>query len=435
MASNGNSAFRQNTSTPVSAQNTQAQTPGAILPRTLAVKSLAENLFQASGYNCTILNQAAIIPNQSVSFNLTNTGLVEKVSLAIKGSINLKNTAGTTQDVSLAYDFPFNIIQNLNVLFNGQLTLVNASGYELLAMSGKRNKNVFLRDFSGYTGRTAKAARVSRDTANITVGAGLTLTAGDNICGYNKVTVAANTTGTLSFEIVLEIPFVFRHDTPLGLLALQNNSIVAQVNITAPSILGTTAQSPCYVATAVPSTLTVDSSAISATPVQYYWETPADKTLYAYFVANSYMLLSTPNLTAKTTGTQALQYQMQNNFILTALLLTARDSNGGLVDPVTSFDYPTLNYNNNTNVDRMPLQVREYLQERFYQNKPFGLGQVLWDACIHEYESNNLSDSSFLNMYTANNPQFYMDILNGVSVPLTYSALREIIVPAQVKSV
>jgi len=315
---------------------------------------------------------------------------------------------------------------------------VNASAYELLALAAKRNKKVL--HSVGYGAQFAQdQIRVSPKRASVwlnTTSPGGTLATGNSLTGYTSVSVNASSTCTVNFMLNIEIPFTLRTDLPIGLIALQNNSLICQVNVTAPALLGTTPVNPFYVATTIPATLSIDTApapAITGIPVQYYWETPANKNLYGYFVSNSYMNISIPSQSFKNTGSQAFQYQLQNNFILIGMLFTMRDSANALIDMATKSTNFFLNYNNTTSVDKQPQAVKEFLQEQYYEGSPTCKGQIIWDATIHEFESNGLIDTSFLDMYKATSPQFFMDIDSTVAAPGTFSAMREIIVPAQIR--
>ncbi len=406
-----------------------------MMPVTSKIKAMAEQFFNASGYQPSILNPFGVVPNGTINFNLSNTGLVDKLVLNINGSIPLKNTAGTTQVVNFAPEFPLNTISNINITYNGSVSLVNASPYELLALSAKRYKRVLQSSGFGAT-FNQNQLRVSPKRASIKAGAGGTLISGNSLTGYTGVTIDATSTCVISFSMNIEIPFTLRNDLPIGLIALANNSLICQVNVSAPAILGTTPANPMYVASAIPATLLLDPAlptSIIGQPVQYYWETPADKNLYGYFVSNSYMNISIPSQSFKNTGAQAFQYQLQNNFILIGMLFTLRDSGNNLIDAYSKLTNFFLNYNNTTSVDKQPQAIKEFLQEQYYQGSPVGMGQLLWDATIHEMESNGLIDTSFLDMYKATSPQFFMDIDSSVSAPGTFSAMREIIVPAQIR--
>jgi hypothetical protein len=426
-------ADNMNTSTP----NRGQQNIAPMMPVTTQVKAMAEKFFNASGYNPSIINPIGVTPNGTTSFNLLNTGLVDKVVLSFSGSIPFKNADSSDQLINLAPEFPYNAIQNISVMYNGSVNILNASPYELLALSAKRGKNVFQEALIG--GKPSQyGTTVSNKKASVTVDSATNgvLNIGNGLTGYSSLTVKGGKTCVVNWTFNITLPFTLRSDLPLGLLALQNNSIICQVNITAPALIGTTAQNPFYVPSSIPATLTLDATkptSIMATPVQYYWETPADKNLYGYFVSNSYMNISIPSQSFRGTGSQAFQYQLQNNYILTSMLFTLRDSANNLLDAPATLNNFFLNYNNTTSVDKQPQAIREFLQESHYEGTPVGLGQLLWDATIHEHESNGMISTSFLDMYKATSPQFFMDVNTSVLAPCTFSAMREIIVPAQIR--
>jgi hypothetical protein len=233
----------------------------------------------------------------------------------------------------------------------------------------------------------------------------------------------------------LEMPFTFRRDILLGLLPLQNNSVYANVQLTAPAILGTTAVSPLFVAGAIPATLSNSANAITVKPTYNFFAIPSPNNvnLYGFFVARSYMLLSQPNNTVSNTGAEALQYSIPNNFYLVSMLSTIRDGNGDLVDVPTAMDYPYLNYNNTARVDRKSIRTKLAAQELYYGAIPCGPGQMLWDGASSGVLQNSAWSTAFLDMYLANNPQLRADIAAGTTTPISYSVCREQLVPAQVQ--
>lgn len=426
-------SFRSNTQTPAnSEQGANAQAVSALLPNTVAAKAMAERLFSNSGHNSSILDTIAPIPNGQIQFKLLNTGLTDRVIVSFKGSIKLKNADTKDVIVKIAPEAPFNFIQNWNALFNGQTTVFSASGYETMALMNKRWKGTLLNN-GALGSRSDNNVRVSRKFANITCDDKGTLNAGNGLCGYDSVTVKASQTATISFQMILFMPFVMREDIPIGLLAMQNNSITCNISISTSSVLGTSASTPFYISDTVPQTLTVDSASITGLPVQEYWETPDNAQLYAYFIANSYMYISAPNQTCQSTGQRALHYNLGNNFVLTGMLFTMRDNHGDLLDIINTIDNFELNYNNTVSVGRMPMDIRSFMQERYYEGAPTGLGQLLWDATTHEFQTNGLSDADFLDLYMANNPQVYCDVNSKVPVPINYSVATEMLVPSQVK--
>jgi len=408
----------------------------SILPDTASLIRMSEVFGDQSEYNCAELNTAALTPGQQISFQLNNTGLGESLDLQIEGSISLVNTSTAAQAVSVSPEFPFNLISNLLVQFNGQTVIHSLSGYELLALMAKRRRNVFVNPGASAGAVYAQTAcRVSRTLASMVAGANVTFTTGNTLTGVTSMSIAGSATGVFTFKMNLELPFTFRKDILLGLLPLQNNSVYANVQLTAPTMLGTTAASPLFVAGAVPATLSNSANAITVKPTYNFFAIPApnDPRMYGFFVGHSYMLLSQPNNTVSSTGSEALQYSIPNNFYLVAMLATLRDGAGALVNVPTVIDYPYLNYNNTTRVDRKPILTKMAKQELYYEAIPCGPGQLLWDGASLGVNPNSAWTSAWLDMYLANNPQLRMDIASGTTTPVSYAVCREQIVPAQVQ--
>ena len=188
-----------------------------------------------------------------------------------------------------------------------------------------------------------------------------------------------------------------------------------------------------------PATATLANVVLSAQPTYNFWSipTPNDAKLYEYLISHSYMLQSDVGNTLNALGLESMQYKLPNNYYLLSLLLTLRDgAAGGLpVDVYTRIDNPFLNYNGTARVGRMDRLTRAARQAIHYEGVPTVWGQLLWDATDIDYLANGMNSTQWLNMYRANNPTFVADLLAGLTAPLTFSALREQLVPAQVKIV
>jgi hypothetical protein len=417
-------------------QGSQSQ---ALLPDTATLKRMSEVFMERSEQNCIKLNQASLIPGQQISLTVNNVGLGESLELFVTGSISLANAAGAPQAISLAPEFPFNLIGNILTQFNGQTVINSLSGYELLGIMAKRGKGVFTAagKAAGAKFSQAKVA-VDRSLAYVEAGnADTTLTAGDSLTGTVGASIAANKTGILNFGFYVCLPYTLRQDLLLGLLPMQNNSIYANVAITCPSILGSTPASPVYVEGGVPGTLTNAANAITVQPTYNFWSIPQpnDAALYSFLASHSYMLLSQPNNIIGKTGSEAVQFQIPNNFYLLALLTTLRDSTGALLDVAAKVDNPYLSYNGTARVDRRDIKTKLARQAMYYEGAPCAIGQLLWDATDAEYHTNGVNTTKWLNMYLANNPMMVMDIDASVSLNASYSVLREQLVPANVKIV
>lgn len=417
---------------------TEAGQGQALLPDTFTLKRMSELFMERSEQNVIQLNQQTLTPGQVTNFIINNVGLGEALGMWIEGQVSLANTAVGAQAVSVSPEFPFDLLQNINVQFNGQTVLSNLSGLELLGVMAKRHKNLLLGAAASAGAKFAQSkARVDKSLAYVEAGANVTLTAGDGLCGVSSISVAATSTGILKFGFYLELPFTLRKDLLLGLIPMQNNSVYANVALTSPLLLGATAESPLYVGGGVPGTLTHSASAVNVFPHYEFWSIPVpnDAKLYSFLVSHSYMLLSQANNPLTKTGAEALSYNMPNNYYLLSLLLTMRDSTGALADTYTALDNPYLNYNGTTRVDRRKIQARTAKQAMQYEGIPSPLGQLIWDGTDLEYLPNGTNTSKWLNMYLANNPQFVADVAAGFSTNGKFSVLREQLVPANVQIV
>lgn len=416
---------------------TEAGQGQPLLPDTFTLRRLSEQFQERSEANCIKLNQVPLTPGQQASFVIQNVGLGDSLELLVSGSVSLVNTDTDPQDVSLSYEFPFNLFQNLLTQFNGQTVINSLSGYELLQIMAKRGKNIYQ-----GTGASAgspfkqETVRVDRSLAWVEGDKNITVTPGNGLCGVSKIAVAGSKTGVLTFGMYLKLPYVLQDDLLMGMLPMQNNSVYASVQITLPMLLGTTAASPLYVAEAVPATLSV-SSDIKLQPTYNFWSIPLpnDPRLYGYLVSHSYMLLSQPANVLNKTGAEALAYNMPNNYYLLALLFTLRDGAGDLVDMYSGIDNPYLSYNGTARVDRRDIKTRFARQNIFYEGPVSALGQLLWDGTDIAYQTNGVNTSKWLNMYLANNPQFMTDVAAGLVVPASYAVCREQLVPANVQLV
>lgn len=145
------------------------------------------------------------------------------------------------------------------------------------------------------------------------------------------------------------------------------------------------------------------------------------------------MLLSQVANNLPRTGVEAMQYNLGNNFFLLSLLATIRNAGNVLVDVPLAIENPHINYNGTIRVDRRDIHTRNARQTMHYETIASPLGQLLWDATDVHYEPNSTNTAKWLNMYLANNPQFIADIQESVTVPGSFSVLREQLVPANVQ--
>jgi hypothetical protein len=441
----GQVSIRENTvPTGGAAVTTAAGQALPLLPDTLTLKMLSEKFMASSESNCIAMNPVPLAEGQQTTFTVQNVGLGSSLDLMFTVPIHIVNSVAAT--LILSPDFPFNIIQNITVQFNGQTVILSASGYELLAMMSKKHKGVFgsLRstvDFSALTDYgTVPNAIAQIDTVPV-VGTGTVVynpaTVGRSLTGVYSITTPTACDVTVYVHFYLTLPFTLRKDLLLGLLPMQNNSVNLNVTITTPTLLGTTYLSPMYIAS-IPATLTV-CKMVGATiqPTYNFWSIPApnDVSLYSYLISHSYMMLSQPHNALAAGGVDALQYSLPNNYYLMSLLLTLRDSAGVLLTIPDIIGNSYLSYNGTARVDRRDIYTKLARQALQYQGNAVGLGQLIWDATDVDFEANGTNTTKWLNMYLANNPQFIADILGSPSVPLQYSVLREQLVPANIQLV
>lgn len=412
-------------------------TPGqaqAFLPDTFTIQRLGELFMARSEENCVQQNTVGLTAGQTESFIINNVGLGQSLELLVTGEVEFTN-ADAVNDVEIAIspDFPFNLLSKILVQFNGQTVLHNLSGYELLGVMSKRGKGILLGEAASAGSEFAQTiARVPRSVAWIKGSTYAAVAAGDGLTGANKVTVTKAQAGKVTFGMYLELPFTMRRDLLLGLLPMQNNSVYCSVQLSVPNLVGTTAASPFYVATAVPSTLT-HTSDIDCKPTYNFWAIPSpnDSRLYEFFISHSYML-QTDGYVIQKSGIEGFQYQMPNNYYLLALLLTMRDSNGALLDCYSKVDNPYLSYNGTARVDRRDIKTRTARQNIYNEGILTAPGQLLWDGTDIGYLSNGCNTTKWLNMYQANNPTFMADIDATVSLNGKASILREQLVPATI---
>ncbi len=412
----------------------------ALLPDTLTLTRMSEIFMERSENNCIQLNAVNLSLSQATAFVINNVGLGESLELWVEGNIQIKNNGAAAENVNLAPEFPFNLLSNILVQFNGQTVISSLSGYELLGIMAKRYKGLLIGDkrsfgspFSQNLCRVPSAvAYVQAGNANTT----LNSSEGNSLTGVTTVTIAANQVGQINFGFYVRLPFTLRDDLLLGLIPMQNNSVYCNVTLTCPGInlQSTSPTSPIYGGTG---NVALQAATIQAKPTYNFWAIPVpnDPKLYAYLVSHSYMLLSQANNPFTKTGAEALQYNLPNNYYLLALILTLRDSNGALLDIPTKVNNPYLSYNGTIRVDRRDVKTRFARQEIYYEAIASPLGQILWDATDVTYLPNGTNTSKWLNMYLANNPQFVADIDASVAVPGNFSVLREQLVPANVQIV
>lgn len=362
----------------------------------------------------------------TANYRISSVGLGERTVHKVTGSIKLVNTAASAQVVQLSPIFPLNIITSVNTQINGNTSISNASPFAYTLEMLRRNRDMGI--------NPADARQIS-----VTAGANVTLTSGTGtVSGYTSLSIAASQTGTLNFEFYFEVPYVYNRDTLIGLLPLQNNSTYATVTYgMAGAMLGTTPDSPLYVANAIPATLSYDSqnTIMNATSRYDFWSVPADFTTYQYLIMNSFQIIEQPGNTFSSTGTGALKYQFPLNSFLLAHYIVVRDSGGALVNTKNVFSEVRLEYNGNVYPFKTDMGIHEFIQYTDYGQNQFGrFGTVLWDGTDTSDRTNFSDSAGWVDLYNTSNPTFYGDVKPGsLTLPATYSTVRVQIVPSDVQ--
>jgi hypothetical protein len=443
MAGNVPTSVRGNMTPPSGATSTMpsnAQGTTPLLPDTLTIRRLSEVFMDASDYNDTVQNVVTLTNANQTSFAITNIGLGESMDLLVQGSISLANSQASPTVMTFSPIFPFDLISNILVQFNGQTVICSLSGYELLQIMSKRVKGLFLGEAPSIgTVNSQIYSRIDRAYATVTAGANSTFTAGNTITGETSVSIASSSTGIINFTMWLKLPFVMSDQGLLfGMLPMQNNSVQALVTLTTPQIIGTTFPSPIYGSLTY---ITLAATNITCTPIWNFWAIPAvgSSQLYSYLCSHNYMLLSQTNNILAKTGAEALQYQFPNNYYLMSCFITLRDSTGALSDILSTTAGLTnimLNYNGTARVDRRPQLDRLARDTMFYEAVPCGLGVSFLDFTAGiAYESNTMNTAKWLDFYEANAPLLEADVQASYSTTGYYSVLREQLVPSQVQLV
>ena len=429
----GNSVPSGGATDTVSTVNPQTGQP--LTPDQATCLSVSKQISKGGPPNVTLLNPMALSAGLDTSQQIRQTGLGESIDLPFsKQSLSFVNTSASPVTLFLSPEFPFSLIAKIGVQFNGQTNIIQMSGYEALAMMAKRSRSGLFVKPAGTARYNPFQARLSSTRASLTAGANVTLNAGDGLTGYTSITIAGSSTGVLYFDMNLRINFTMRKDLLIGLLPLQNNSVNAQLTLTCPTLVGTTPASPLWISV-IPSTLTASISAVCSPEYNFFANNAQIASYTKYMSAFSYQQITVPQQICQSTGSEALQYTLPNNYLLVSMLATIRDGNGVLLnvnDPAYGINFPYINYNNTNLVDRRSIASRLAVQSDYYGAVPYGPGQVLYDGSSIAHSPNGMDDASWLNMYYANNPQYRMDVQASVVTPLSYSMLREQIVPAQV---
>ena len=409
---------------------------GMLLPDTLQVQQMADLFFERSEQNFLQLDRVALIPGSQTQFKLQNVGLGEGLELMVTGQFDIQNTTAGAVTVNFAPEFPYNIIADLRMMFNGKVAVISASGYDLFRVMQKRAyRSDFITTFNPVGGSPAQSMRVDRRIAAAevsTVSGGVTSTApGDTLTGIASMTIPAAGVARVTFNAYLDISFVLRKDLPFGLIPMQHNAIYASVEVRANSILSTTFDTPLQMG--VITGINVLAPVITAQPTYSFWGLPDNPELYSFFVNNSYVLTNLSRNPIASTGARALTFNFPLNYWLIAAIFTVRHGAArALADVLLMVDNPVLIYNGTIHVDRTDMRTRT-AREIYHTGRMYPYGTVMFDgAQTNNLDGNSVNMARWLNMYLANNPLYHTDIVGGFTLPGSFDVLLEQLIPNHV---
>ncbi len=372
---------------------------------------------------------------------IASVGLGERIISFHSAVINLANSGGGAQTVTVSPHFPYNLLSNTAIQINGGETTYSASGRAGLAVWG--------RDRGGFWEPAVNNGfGLSPALVQTTSGANLTPTNATNPfqtwSGVASISIAAGTNGNLTVNWITVEKLAHSRDTLLGALPLQNNSTYATVTRNSVGSLVTTnasnAQSPFYNAGAnVTSTLT----SYTVQQLYYFWGIPSDPSVYQPLIENSYQVIEAKSLTAAATGASAIVYNIPQNLYLTAAHIFGQDStganlnpNGGLT-PATAADFTrlALQYNAGSVIPVVEFPERQRAQQYADYGTDIGVvpGYRLWDGHATAELINISDDSGWVDTYAAAEPQIVVDLRAAISTPVVYNITREAIVAGAVQ--
>ena len=396
---------------------------GMIMPDTLQLQEMSDIFMENSEQNYLQFSSVPLVSGQTANFNLQTVGLGEGLELLIEGWIDIRNThASLVETVNLQPDFPYNILRNVTLIFNGQATLVQASAYDLLMMMIKRNVK------SGFARSINHAARLDRRICEVTATSG-TLVNGHGLTGFHQLTIPANTTARVNVRFYLDLSFVLRKDLLIGLLPMANTSVHANVELMVAPMVGTTPDFPFHGS----ANLSLIGSNVNVTPVYKFWALPKNRALYEQFVNTSYVVTRFANKSIAAVGEKAISFEVPINFWLVSALMTIRNQARTLVDVTANLNNPHLVYNGTISVDRSPIAVKTARDFIFYGLEA-PTGHLIFDyANTGNLHGNSANMSKWLNMYQASNPVLYADVMAGFTVPGSYDVTLERLAPNHVQ--
>jgi hypothetical protein len=364
---------------------------------------------------------------------IASVGLGERVIAIHNVVINLANSAGAAQTVTVSNQFPYNLLQNTQVQINGGETTYSASGRAGLAVWG-RDRGSFFAPAPALAGLNRALLPTITFRANLTP----TATTPGNIVpwlGTTTIQVALSANGNLTLQFVTVEKLAHSRDTMLGALPLQNNSTYATLTRQVIGALTTTtanAQIPFFSAGA---NITATLTSYSVKQFYRFWGIPSDPSLYQPLIENSYQVIEAKGLTAAATGTTAITYNVPQNLYLAAAHIWANDGNGADLNPVTAFTRTLVQYNAGSVVPVVqdPNEMRAMQYADYGADYGAMTGYRLWDGADTTEALTITDDAGWVDTYAAAEPQLAIDVLAGTVTPISYNVTREAIVAGAVQ--
>lgn len=381
------------------------------------------------------LDQQTLTDGQQNSVRITSVGLGYRIVRKHVSTFSLVNANTAAAVAKISPWAPYNLENNVTVTLNGGAVTYSADGPSTLLVSQRTRRGALAQNPS--TGAMSGALVSVTSDANATLTAS---TATGQLSGYDSVSIAASSTGTVTMTWFEVIKLALSRNTLLGALPLQNNSVFAQLQTTLgqSGASSSTKQGTPFYDVAAGLTVTV-SDVISAT--YEFWSVPTDPTLYAPLVANSYQVQQQKAIVTASSGAEAFKYNLpQNTYLLTAHFLST-DSTGAYIvasgDQMGGFTLARLIYNGGS---IRPVQLHPG-RHRALQFSDYGAdlgllpGYFLWDG---ENTADDLSESDqagWVDTYAAATPQFSNDVASSVSLNMTTSITRETVIPGAVQTI
>jgi hypothetical protein len=422
-------SVRGNNVPPGGASNPVTTAGAPILASTEQIVQATEQLLASTVPNNIQLQTYNMSQGIQTPIDVKNVGLGYELEELHQLNFTVANTSGVSVTLNVAPEAPFDIVSSIVTQFNGKVNIHNLSGADLLKVMVGRKRQII----NPY-------GVIHPSIASISVsGTGVTTTTGTGLCNLSTIVIPTGDTAIISVVCWMQLPFTYRKEMMLGILPMQNNSIYLKNTVTGATLLGTDLSTMLSTASLTGVTVAVQSWTVK--PTYNFLQNIANSQLILPLASTNYLLIRLPNNNVANTGVSAVNWPFPNNFLLTRFHAEFRDSTKKII-PLSSgvplaanLQNPRLSYNGVLLQDNRETIGRQAKQA--FESKGGGLatpGHILFDLQDMQ-EWPNLEETQFLDMYEANNPSFMLDLLSGLSVPATFTALMEQLVPADVSIV